>query len=51
LTFPIFSSLLSAKPHKYETNGELSVVIALFVGNTDFMRVSDVQISKMGKLK
>ena len=41
----------SAKSHKYETKRELSVVIVAFVENTDFMRVSEVKISKMGKLK
>jgi len=51
LNFPIFSCPLSAKSHKYETKRELSVVIVAFVENTDFMRVSEVKISKMGKLK
>ncbi len=42
---------ISAKPYKYEANEELPVVIAPFMKNTDFMRVSGVQTSKMGKVK
>lgn len=51
LTFPIFFYPLSAKPHKYKINRELSVVIAPFIKNTDFMLVSEVQILKMGNSK
>lgn len=49
LTFPIFPGLLSAKPHKYETNGELSVVIASFVENTNFMWISEVRKFKKSR--
>jgi hypothetical protein len=51
LSFPIFSCPFYAKPYKYEANEELPVVIAPFMKNTDFMRVSDVQTSKVGKLR
>lgn len=49
--FPHFSYPLFAKPHKYETKWKLPVVIVPFMKNTDFMRVSEMQIQKTGKFK
>lgn len=51
LNFSILYSQLSAELHKCETDEKLSVVNANFMKITDFMRVSGVQISKIGKLK
>ena len=46
--FPIFSVLLSAKPHKYETNGELSVVIASFAEKQILCRLQKCIFQKWG---
>ena len=49
MSFPIFSCPFSANPYKYEANEELPVVIATFMKNTDFMRVSGVPpVCKIG---